>query len=505
MGGLLNRLSNVVSADGRLIFASADERFHSAFFGRDSIETLEDLLCLDPGRYRGLAESVCLSLAALQGRRFEPLSEEEPGRIHHEYRALTIGGAPRVDSSARARLEELSAKWGGTRTEVCYYGSVDSTPLFARLVSAIVGLAGSDLLGARFRDRDGNERRLGDAVRAALGWIESRIEGSEIGLLEYRHAQPRGLLNQAWRDSETAYMHRDGTLANHAAPIAAIEVQGYAYDALRGAGAVCAAHEARRLRALAGELRRRTLSDFWIAEDGRLAMAVDRDEAGRPRPLRTLSSSPALLLDSGLVADVEADDEGRYRGLVESIVRDAFSEELLTAAGVRCRGRGEIDLVPYIDYHGSWAVWPKETSDISRGLRRHGLPGLARELDRRTLDAVARAGELFELFYADRDGRVLYRPHAPGDGPAKTARNMPDRDQAWTISAALLADSRSASALPPEADEWRRELTRETLDRIGDLEPGEPPAGAPFSLRVAPREELARLLRARGAPLATDR
>jgi hypothetical protein len=82
---------------------------------------------------------------------------------------------------------------------------------------------------------------------------------------------------------------------------------------------------------------------------------------------------------------------------------------------------------------------------------------------------------------------------------------MPDRDQAWTISAALLADSRSESALPPEADEWRRELTRETLDRIGDLEPGEPPAGAPFSLRVAPREELARLLRARGAPLATDR
>jgi glycogen debranching enzyme len=495
--GYLDRLANVVSADGRLIFASADERFHSAFFGRDSIETLEDLLCLDPGSYLGLAERVCLSLAALQGRRFEALSEEEPGRIHHEYRALTIGGAP-VDSSARARLEELSAKWGGTETEVCYYGSVDSTPLFARLVTALVGLAGPDLLEARFRDRDGRERRLGDAVRAALTWIESRIERSEIGLLEYRRAQPRGLPNQAWRDSETAYLHRDGALANHAAPIAPIEVQGYAYDALRAAGALCAEGEARRLRALANELRRRTLAEFWIAKDARLAMAVDRDEAGRPRPLGTLSSSAALLLDSGLIADVEADDEGRYRGLVERIVRDAFSEELLTAAGVRCRGRSEIDLVPYIDYHGSWAVWPKETSDISRGLRRHGLPRLARELERRTLDAVARAGELFELFYADADGRVLYDPHAPRDGPVRTTRNMPDRDQAWTISAALLADSRSESTPPPEADEWRRELTREILERIGDLDPAEPPGGAPFSLRIAPRDELARLLRARG-------
>ena len=164
---------------------------------------------------------------------------------------------------------------------------------------------------------------------------------------------------------------------------------------------------------------------------------------------------------------------------------------------MRCRGRREIGVVPYIDYHGSWAVWPKETSDISRGLRRHGLPRLSRELDRRTLDAVARAEEAFELFYADGNGRVLYDPRAASEGPALTARNMPDRDQAWTISAALLAESLAEVTPPPEPDEWRRDLTDETLARLGELEPAGAQAEAPFSLRITPRDELARLLRDR--------
>ena len=41
-----------------------------------------------------------------------------------------------------------------------------------------------------------------------------------------------GIANQVWKDSWDSMSHADGTIANHAAPVASLEAQALAYDAL---------------------------------------------------------------------------------------------------------------------------------------------------------------------------------------------------------------------------------------------------------------------------------
>src|SRR3954454_14951986 len=56
-------------------------RFH-ALFGRDSLIVSLQLLPVRPD----VARATLRALAALQGRRDEPGSQEEPGKIGHEFR-----------------------------------------------------------------------------------------------------------------------------------------------------------------------------------------------------------------------------------------------------------------------------------------------------------------------------------------------------------------------------------------------------------------------------------
>jgi len=72
-------------------------------------------------------------------------------------------------------------------------------------------------------------------VLAAVDWVVAKMDGSPLGLVEFRRRNPDGIPFQVWKDSGTSYIHLDGALANSAAAIAAVEVQGYAYDALLGA------------------------------------------------------------------------------------------------------------------------------------------------------------------------------------------------------------------------------------------------------------------------------
>ena len=45
------------------------------------------------------------------------------------------------------------------------------------------------------------------------------------GFLEYRRRSPRGLRNQAWKDSDEAIRHSDGSIAE--GPIATVEEQAF--------------------------------------------------------------------------------------------------------------------------------------------------------------------------------------------------------------------------------------------------------------------------------------
>ena len=114
----------------------------------------------------------------------------------------------------------------------------------------------------------------------------------------------------------------------------------------------------------------------------------------------------------------------------------------------------------FVDYHGTNAVWPKETFNIAQGLAGHGYHGLASQLSQRIIRAVTAAGEFYELFYVEDDGRVWF-DHATEveyfshKSPGQHL-SIPEPGQAWVVSAVthiLLAGKAKKTSSKPSSFE----------------------------------------------------
>ena len=244
------------------------------------------------------------SLADLQGRDDDPTSEEQPGRILHELRRHGGSGA----FSSRSR----------------YYGTVDATPLF-------VGLA-AEAWRWRAIDHDAL-RALAPAVGRAVDWVTGPGDSDGDGFLDYRRRHPQGLANQGWKDSWDGITRADGTLPD--APLALVEVQGYAYAALRGAATLAEVvdigHHADDLRRRAEALKDRFNDAFWDPR-GYFVLGLDADG----RPIDSLTTNPGHALWSGIA------DDDKARRYVERLT----DPDLWTGWGLRTLARSMGGLRP---------------------------------------------------------------------------------------------------------------------------------------------------------------
>src|SRR5205823_4535909 len=190
-----------------------------------------------------LLEATVLHLAAFQGRQFNARSEEEPGRIAHEIRDPATPGP-----------------W-----KFPYYGAVDATPLFISACTRAI------------ERRPAFAAEIREALDAAVEWLVRRLAADELGLLSFQRANPDGLENQVWKDSWDSMSHRDGTVCNHDAPVASVEAQALAYDALVEAAPQHPTPKV--LLEAAGRLERAVEEHLWIEdpEGGFYAIGVDRD------------------------------------------------------------------------------------------------------------------------------------------------------------------------------------------------------------------------------------
>lgn len=435
-----------VHSDEGGLYGSAGDLYTDAVFGRDSIECAEDLLRLRPD----IAAEVILRLAELQGTSdAEPgprSSEEERGKIHHEHRSLFVGER-RISARSQQLLEYLSSLWGGDGHTLTYYGSVDATPLYARLVTRYVAAHGPAILSRATTNKDGETVLIGESLLAAIDWVAGKVEASPVGLLEFRRINtPNGHPFQAWKDSGTGYVHRDGSIADFTQPIAAVEVQGYAYDALAGAAQLMRTErpsEAARWLELAQLVREQLVHRLWMPAEGYFAIGLDRAPDGTPRQIESVASNGAVLLETGVF-----DGLASAREYVEGCARRACAKDLLTVVGIRCRSLVEDGRVGFQDYHGTWAVWQKEGFDIATGLARQGFPRLARELRLRLLNGVNVAGAFVEFLYVSPDQRIAYdfADRDPlSDHPVEIlGTNRPEPLQAWTVTGAINAKDRLA-------------------------------------------------------------
>lgn len=456
-------LRTVISKSGKGVYASSDRLFKGAVFGRDSLVVAEDLMTLRPL----LVKKILVTLARLQGLGHHSANEEEPGEIVHEYRTLVVDGR-KLDGVPLEIFNKLSKKWGGTETELVYYGSVDATPHFIRALCEYCDFYGQRILWSKIQRRNKKTVTMLDVMVDALKLIESKLDSSRSGLLEYHAHNEKGIKNQVWKDSDEFYVHESGRFVNHSRPVASIEVQGLVYDALMAA-AEYLPDRADELQEKAYKLRDRTIELLWQPSSNYFSLGSDYDREGKLRIIKTTTANPASLLNSGFFNRLPHSEKQMYIG---GIVRNIMGTDFLTDAGVRSRSLSEANLIPFWDYHGSYVSWPKETYDIAKGLRRQGFVQLSKQLENRLLNVIRKSRGYPEFLYVDPRGRVLgssSATHRHTHALLVRSTNVPESIQAWTVSAilAILADRRPGFRFgKTEQEDWQKELEKEVLVHI---------------------------------------
>ena len=215
-----NSLLNLATTDG--INASGRDEIFGCVFGRDTAITVLKIInilkrqntALDNNRLAAIVKNALLGLTNLQGKEVNFESGEEPGKFIHEYRKdnyqhLVSGANP----------------WfiypdGHLRN----YDSLDATPLALIAIHRYWKLSG---------DKEFLDKTL-PAVEAGLMWIKNFGDLDGDGLLEYEFSPKRtcgGLAVQSWTDSRESLAKSNGSMPPY--PIAPVEIQGYAYLALR--------------------------------------------------------------------------------------------------------------------------------------------------------------------------------------------------------------------------------------------------------------------------------
>jgi glycogen debranching enzyme len=370
-------LDSVLSPDGWPYASAAPQaaddpgRFH-ALFGRDSLIVSLQVLPARPE----VARATLRALAPLQGRVEDPATDEEPGKIVHEW-------------WPRAPRRLIEAGWPVREGELRYYGSADSTSWFLVLLASL----GDRALASE----------LEQTWRAAGEWLERALARGG-GFV--RHGPRRasgGLAQQGWRDAEDPCdprHHGAGILTPEGEipppPLADADTQAVAVVALRA------------LAVLSGRER-------WQEESARLGAAIERsfgpeamaiDGSGGKVP--GAGSQLGWLLWAGAVGGEE-----RIRA-AERLCRP----DVLTRWGLRTLSAEHPRYAPDAYHRG--AVWPFDSWLGWGGLRAAGREE-ERALRSGVLDAIERLGGAPELYAAG----------AEGPEPIPIANRL----QAWTLGA----------------------------------------------------------------------
>ncbi|MDB5225515.1 MAG: Amylo-alpha6-glucosidase [Candidatus Adlerbacteria bacterium] len=401
------------------ILASSRGEAYGCIFGRDSLITALGLLKAyertHDEYFLNLVEKVLRTLGNLQGRSHQIESGEQPGKIIHEFRPDNHGHLTALSESP----------WFIYPTgEMRNYDSVDSTPLFLMAVGEYSRLS---------KDRSFVISLLPN-VRAGLAWILEWGDSNGDGFLDYSLHPERtfgGLSVQSWMDSTESVFYEDRA-ERPPYPIAPVEVQAYAWAALRAWADYFGALDneddralAARYRARAADLKER-FNEAFVRKGPRstsLAFALD----GKGMPLTAERSSVGHVLWAAYQGEAILDQEHMTHLRNRLMSRDMFVPQ----AGIRTLSSRSPRFDP-VSYHNG-SIWPHDTAMLAEGLQNFGFS----EDARRVREALRRAYEHFKTpieLFGYRHGFKEY-VHTSGQGGAC-------RIQAWS-AAALLSVSAS--------------------------------------------------------------
>lgn len=402
----LRLLINDGPAEGER-YVAAGVPWFSCLFGRDSLITALQTLAIRPQ----VAQDTLAILARLQATKTDDWRDAQPGKILHELRAGEL-----------ARTGEIP--------HTPYYGTVDATPLWLVLLDEYHRWTGDNEL----------VEVLWPNALACLRWMDEDGDADGDGFIEYKRHSRRGLANQGWKDSADSVRMRDGTLAE--APIALVEVQGYAYAARRGLARLARLRGevelAQREEEAAERLRQRFEAAFWMDEAGTYALALDANK----KQVDAVASNAGHALWSGICSPERA----------ASVARVLTGPGMWSGWGIRTLSAEAIGYNP-IGYHLG-TVWPHDNGIIAAGFARYGLHDEARRVAGALLESTThfREARLPELFCGfSRDSSPLPVPYPVACSP-----------QAWAAGSVFHLVS-SMLGMRPNALEKRLELVRPAL------------------------------------------
>jgi len=361
-------------------FTAAGIPWFVGLFGRDSLLPALQCLAFNPE----LGARTPRALAHWQGRRYDDKTREEPGKILHELRVGEL-----------AHLYEVP--------QTPSYAAVDSTLLFLIVIVRHVNWTGDPAIFTLLRPN----------VDAALQWLERKLEQGG-GYVTYDGVGQGGQpVNQSWRDSGTGVLREDG--AYPVPPLALVEVQGYAFqamslvaDLLRRIGE---APRAAELETAAGGLRERFLREFWMPAQGCYCLALEQGG----RQVASVTSNAAQVLWTGIASPEHA----------SQIAARILQPDMFSGWGVRTLSVNHAAFDPLAYQQGS--VWAFDNSLIVSGLRLYGEDAAALRITGATLDAANgfQGGRLPEF--------IAGHQRKSGDAPTHTPRADPV--QAWSAGA----------------------------------------------------------------------
>lgn len=328
---------------------------YNALFGRDSLITSLQVLPARPD----VARATLRTLAGLIGRFDNPQTDEEPGKVIHEW-------WPRAGVEVFRRLG-----WSPTEGELRHYGSADASGWFLVVLASLDDSALAD--------------ELEPAWRGAGEWLERALSRGG-GLVRHGpRLAPAGLAQQGWRDATAGAIATGHGIARADGgtprpPLADADCQAVAVVAARALAALSGEH---RHASMADELAERVAAFF-----GPETMALESDGT----PVRGAGSQLGWLLWSGALGD---EATGR-------VAQRLCEPDVLTGFGLRTLSRLHPAFGPAFYHRG--AVWPFDSWLGWGGLRAAGRDIEAERVRTGVLEALDRLGHAPELYAVGAGG-----------------------------------------------------------------------------------------------------
>jgi glycogen debranching enzyme len=398
------------------ILASGRDEVFGCIFGRDSLITSLLLLKVysitnDPYLV-SLVRKILVNLAKVQGTKVNLESGEEPGKCIHEFRP----------SGHEHLTQHPTQPWYVYEDSIMRnYDTVDATPLFLMACK-------------EYYDRSQDELFLQEVmpnIRAAISWLSIYGDSNGDGLIDYRfHGDRRfgGLLVQSWMDSSESLFFEDSP--DHPAyPIAAVEVQAYAYAAFIGWGSHFSTEDVQYATMLWDQAQKlkETFNAKLVSSSERFMLAAGID--GNDKLLNAVRSSMGHCLWAAPI--ISGND--LPQGILNTEYPAHLAERLLQPdlfipeAGIRTLSSNSSHFEVNSYHNGS--IWPHDTYIVAEGLEKFGYTNEASRIRTALLSTYEHFDTPLELFVYGPNGFEEYRgPN--GQGACRT--------QAWS-AAALLA------------------------------------------------------------------